>query len=145
VVAEALGRSRLEAPQLELEITERVVGTGSDQVLEALVALKRLGVRLAIDDFGTGSSGLSRLRSCPIDTLKIDKSFVHEVTDERPEVPLLAAMVSLAHDLGLDVVAEGVETRAQADFLLAQQCDLAQGYLYARPQRADDLEQMLRA
>jgi diguanylate cyclase (GGDEF)-like protein len=144
VVAEALGRSRLEASQLELEITERVVGTGSDQVLEALVALKGLGVRLAIDDFGTGSSGLSRLRSCPIDTLKIDKSFVHEVTTERPEVPLLAAMVSLAHDLGLDVVAEGVETQAQAAFLRAQRCDMAQGYLYARPQSAADLEQFLR-
>ena len=144
VVAEALGRSRLEAAQLEVEITERVVGTGTDQVLEALVALKGLGVRLAIDDFGTGSSGLSRLRSCPIDTLKIDKSFVQEVTDERPEVPLLAAMVSLAHDLGLEVVAEGVETREQATFLRAQGCDMAQGYLFARPQSAADLEHFLR-
>jgi diguanylate cyclase (GGDEF)-like protein len=144
VVAEALGRSRLDAAQLEVEITERVVGTGTDQVLEALIALKGLGVRLAIDDFGTGSSGLSRLRSCPIDTLKIDKSFVHEVTEARPEVPLLAAMVSLAHDLGLDVVAEGVETRAQATFLRTQRCDLAQGYLFAVPQSATDLEHSLR-
>jgi diguanylate cyclase (GGDEF)-like protein len=132
-VAEALGESRLDPPRLQLEVTERVVGTGSDQLLEVMARLKRLGVSLAIDDFGTGSSGLSRLRSCPIDTLKIDKSFVHEVTVDRPEVPLLAAMVSLAHDLGLTVVAEGVESREQVTFLRNQRCDLAQGYWFGRP------------
>ena len=139
IVAEALGESRLDAAQLQLEVTERVVGTGSDQVLGVMARLKRLGVSLAIDDFGTGSSGLSRLRSCPIDTLKIDKTFVHEVTAERLEVPLLAAMVSLAHDLGLTVVAEGVETREQVDFLRHQGCDLAQGYWFGRPVEAQEI------
>jgi diguanylate cyclase (GGDEF)-like protein len=139
VVAEALGESRLDAAQLQLEVTERVVGTGSDQVLDVMSRLKHIGVSLAIDDFGTGSSGLSRLRSCPIDTLKIDKSFVHEVTAERPEVPLLAAMVSLAHDLGLTVVAEGVELREQVEFLRRQGCDMAQGYWFGRPVEAHDI------
>jgi EAL domain-containing protein (putative c-di-GMP-specific phosphodiesterase class I) len=143
-VAEALGESRLDASQLQLEVTERVVDTGSDQVLDVLAALRRLGVSLAIDDFGTGSSGLSRLRSSPIDTLKIDKAFVQEVNAERREVPLLAAMVTLAHDLELTVVAEGVETQEQVAFLREKGCDLAQGYWFGRPVEAEGIAARLR-
>ena len=83
-VATTLGKSRLKAARLQLEVTERVVGMGSDQVLDAMSRLKSLGVSLAVDDFGTGSSGLSSLRNCPVDTLKIDKTFVQEVTSEQP-------------------------------------------------------------
>ena len=143
-VATALGKSRLEAAHLQLEVTERVVGAGSDQILDAMSRLRGLGVSLAVDDFGTGSSGLSSLRNCPVDTLKIDKTFVQEVTIDQPDVPLLAAMISLARDLRLSVIAEGVETPEQADFLRRHACDLAQGYLFGRPMDVDRFTEVLR-
>jgi diguanylate cyclase (GGDEF)-like protein len=143
-VATSLGRSGLDAGCLQLEVTERVVGAVSDQVLETMARLRGLGVSLAVDDFGTGSSGLSSLRNCPVDTLKIDKSFVQEVTSDQPDVPLLAAMIGLADDLGLSVVAEGVETTHQADFLRRHRCDLAQGYLFGRPMAVDRFTEVLR-
>jgi diguanylate cyclase (GGDEF)-like protein len=143
-VATSLGQTRLEAANLQLEVTERVVGAGSDQVLDTMAKLRGLGVSLAIDDFGTGSSGLSNLRNSPVDTLKIDKTFVHEVTAEQAEVPLLAAMISLARDLGLAVVAEGVETSEQAEFLRRHRCDLAQGYLFGHPMDAGHFTEILR-
>jgi len=143
-VATSLGRSRLEAARLQLEVTERVVGAGSDQVLDAMSRLRGLGVSLAVDDFGTGSSGLSSLRNCPVDTLKIDKTFVQEVTSDQPDVPLLAAMIGLARDLGLSVVAEGMESTEQADFLRRHGCDLAQGYLFGRPMDVEHFTDVLR-
>jgi EAL domain-containing protein (putative c-di-GMP-specific phosphodiesterase class I) len=101
--------------------------------------LKSLGVKIAIDDFGTGHSGLNRLRTFPVDTLKIDRSFVHEVVHAGDRAPLLAAMIRLAHDLGMSVVAEGVETEVQAAFLVEHGCDVGQGFLFARPQAAADV------
>jgi len=142
-VAYSLGKSGLDAAHLQLEVTERVVGAGSDQVLDAMTRLRGLGVSLAVDDFGTGSSGLSSLRNCPVDTLKIDKTFVQEVTSDQPDVPLLAAMISLARDLQLSVVAEGVETTTQADFLRRHSCDLAQGFLFGRPMDVDRFTEVL--
>jgi len=138
-IADAIAANQLRAGSLELEITERVVDEASETFLDTLHEIKALGVQIAIDDFGTGHSGLSRLRTFPVDTLKIDRSFVAEVVNPGDRAPLLAAMVRLAHDLGMRVVAEGVETEVQAEFLRDQGCDLGQGYLFARPQAPADV------
>jgi diguanylate cyclase (GGDEF)-like protein len=135
----ALAAHGLDPNLLELEVTEHVVDAGERGLLEVLARLRSLGVKLAIDDFGTGNSGLARLRSCPIHTLKIDRSFVSEVVGVLDDAPLLAAMVGLAHDLGLSVVAEGVETAEQAAFLQRRGCDFAQGFYFSRPVGADEV------
>ena len=139
-VVSALRGNDLSADRLELEVTEQVVDAGEPAVLAVLEELRSLGVHLAIDDFGTGNSGLARLRSCPIQTLKIDKSFVQEVTSAAHHAPLLAAMIGLAHDLGLHVVAEGVETSEQGTFLRRRGCDLAQGFYFSRPLEAKEIK-----
>ena len=133
-VATTLGKSRLEAARSAAR-GDRAGWSAWDPTRSSTPCrrLKRLGVSLAVDDFGTGSSGLSSLRNCPVDTLKIDKTFVQEVTSDQRDVPLLAAMIGLARDLGLSVVAEGVETTEQADFLRRHAATSAQGYLFGRP------------
>ena len=143
-VVSALEGNGLTADRLELEVTERVVDTGEPMVLAVLERLRSLGVHLAIDDFGTGNSGLARLRSCPIQTLKIDKSFVQEVTSAAHHAPLLAAMIGLAHDLGLHVVAEGVETPEQGAFLRRRGCDFAQGFYFSKPLAAKEIRGLAR-
>jgi diguanylate cyclase (GGDEF)-like protein len=145
-IAGIVAATHLAPGDLELEMTERVVDEAPDHLLAVLNDLKALGVRIAIDDFGTGHSGLSRLRTFPIDTLKIDRSFVQEVVTPDDRAPLLVAMIRLAHDLGMSVVAEGVETEVQAAFLLEHGCDVGQGYLFARPLPATEiLQHLLRA
>ena len=104
-----------------------------------LAALKRLGVRLAIDDFGTGYSSLSHLRRFPIDTFKIDRSFIASVPEDRTQQGIVLTIISLARQLGLRVVAEEVETRQQVDFLRDNGCDGAQGYFYSPPVPADGI------
>jgi len=104
-----------------------------------LQALKALGVTLAIDDFGTGYSSLSHLQRFPLDILKIDKSFVDELGVDRGGAEIVAAVVKLAHALGLQVIAEGVETERQLDALDRLDCDFAQGYLFSRPVPAHEL------
>ena len=118
---------------LELEITESLLLEESDAVLAALSAFRSLGVSIAIDDFGTGYSSLSYLARFPIDTLKIDKSFVHGITTDERRTELVKAIISIGHCLGLRIVAEGVETIDQAKFLAANGCEIAQGFLYGKP------------
>ena len=143
-VVRALEGNGLTSDRLELEVTEQVVDTGEPVVMAVLEQLRSLGLHLAIDDFGTGNSGLARLRSCPIQTLKIDKSFVQEITSAAHHAPLLAAMIGLAHDLGLQVVAEGVETPEQGAFLRRRGCDFAQGFYFSRPLSAKEIREMVR-
>jgi diguanylate cyclase (GGDEF)-like protein len=138
-IADILAATHVQPDHLELEMTERVVDEAPDDLLAVLLELKALGVRIAIDDFGTGHSGLSRLRTFPIDTLKIDRSFVQEVVSSEDRAPLLVAMIRLAHDLGMSVVAEGIETEVQAAFLRDHGCDTGQGYLFARPLPAEQI------
>ena len=101
-------------------------------------------MRLAIDDFGTGHSSLSRLNQMPVTTLKIDRSFVRDVPGSHQASDLVAAIVQLAHNLGLQPLAEGIETQSQVDFLLAHECRLGQGYLFSRPVPAADVPQLVR-
>ncbi len=142
-VADALRESGLDPQHLVLEITESMLMQNTDLALARLTALKALGVSLAIDDFGTGYSSLSYLQRYPIDILKIDKAFV-DVIDKGGEGPVLAnAIVALGATLRMKTVAEGIETEAQREHLLALGCELGQGYLFARPLDAEDFWQIL--
>lgn len=122
---------------LELELTESALMSEGNDAAMLLNQLKAMGVRLAIDDFGTGYSSLSYLRHFPVDTLKIDKSFVRDIPDQQDDMEIATAIIQLAHILGFTVLAEGVETEGQLDFLRKQGCDLFQGYLFSKPVSAE--------
>jgi EAL domain-containing protein (putative c-di-GMP-specific phosphodiesterase class I) len=137
VVARALKETGLPPRLLELEITESTAMQQTDVTLRTLRKLKQLGVSIAIDDFGTGYSSLSYLRRFPVDKVKIDRSFVAELPADRDQGAIVSAIVALAHALQIRVVAEGVETDAQRDFLRSCGCDFIQGYLTGKPADAD--------
>jgi EAL domain-containing protein (putative c-di-GMP-specific phosphodiesterase class I) len=137
LVASVLKDSGLPPRLLELEITESTAMQHTDVTLSTLGKLKQLGVSIAIDDFGTGYSSLSYLKRFPVDKLKIDKSFVAELAHGNDQKAIVAAIIGLAHTLGLRVCAEGVETEAQLEFLQNCGCDFIQGYLCGRPVDAD--------
>ena len=139
-VLQAVG---LEPSSLVLEITETVVMGDTERTLATLRALKRLGVRLAIDDFGTGYSSLSYLKRFPVDVVKIDKSFVDGLGDSPVDREIVAAVIRLAAAVGMQTVAEGVETTGQLEQLRLLGCTLVQGYLLARPQPAAELDRVL--
>jgi predicted signal transduction protein with EAL and GGDEF domain/GAF domain-containing protein len=144
VVQRALASSNLPASALGLEITESAIMEDPVAAEAALIELKsKLGVRLAVDDFGTGYSSLSCLRRFPIDLLKIDRSFVQNVVRDRRDAAVMSAIVVLAHNLNLSVVAEGIETHDQAAFMSSSQCDLMQGFLFSRPLDAAAAERFL--
>ncbi len=136
-IEKALLQADIAADSLELEITEGVLMSGHSYIDEALAALSDLGVGIAMDDFGTGYSSLSYLRKYPFNTLKIDRSFVNDITVEATDRELIIATITMAHGLGLKVVAEGVEAEAQLSFLKQHGCDCAQGYLFGKPESAE--------
>ncbi|MHB1189098.1 putative bifunctional diguanylate cyclase/phosphodiesterase [Thiobacillus sp.] len=140
-----LEETHLEPRYLELELTESVLMRDAESTDALLLALADLGVKLAVDDFGTGYSSLSYLRKYPIDTLKIDQSFVNRMTSHPDDAAIVSAVISMAKALRLHVIAEGVETAEQVAFLLAQHCDEAQGYFYGRPVAAEALAPLLQA
>jgi diguanylate cyclase (GGDEF)-like protein len=130
---------------LEVELTESLLIDDTDDVQKILTGLDELGVHIAIDDFGTGQSSLRYLKRFKVDTLKIDRSFVHNTPAEAENSAIATAVIALGHGLGLRVVAEGVETEAQCEFLRAQGCDELQGYLLSRPLAADAFERWFAA
>lgn len=144
IVMSALSASGLKPELLELEITERLILDNSIETAEILNHLDREGVRLSVDDFGTGYSALSYLKSYPFDTLKIDRSFIQDVMKEPENASLVRAIINMAHSLGLQVIAEGVEEEAQTHFLMKEGCDFSQGYYYSRPLPAEEFEGWLR-
>ena len=135
IVTDALAATGLAPELLEVEITERLADRDSPHVPTVLGQLRDLGVRVAMDDFGTGYSALSRLHLFPLDSVKIDKSFVRRIVAIGDEAPIVAATIAMAHGLGLTVTAEGVESNAQLDYLRRHDCDFVQGYLLGRPER----------
>ena len=143
LVDRALRHAGLDPADLELEITESALLGNEDCVVETLNELKEIGVRLALDDFGTGYSSLSHLVHFPIDTLKIDQSFVRDIGGPQSGV-VIAAVMAMAHRLQLSVTAEGVETREQEEFLRNEGCDSFQGYRFSKPIPPDALEPLLR-
>jgi diguanylate cyclase (GGDEF)-like protein/PAS domain S-box-containing protein len=128
---------------IELELTESLLMVNTEEAVRTLEYLKSLGLKLSIDDFGTGYSSLSYLKRFPIDALKIDRSFIDEITTDVDDATITRAVIGMAHNLGLKVVAEGVESREQLSFLSANGCDEAQGFFFAPPQSAADIAQWL--
>ncbi len=136
-VLQRLARYRIDPGCLELEVTESAIMENAEQALSLLATLAERGVRLAIDDFGTGYSSLAYLQRLPAHVVKIDQSFMRDLTTDKRARTLVRTMISLSHDLGYRVVAEGVETAQTLDLLRQAGCDEAQGYLFARPMDAD--------
>lgn len=145
IVADAVQASGLPAESLELEIVESVLLRDTDLVISTLQAIRELGVRIAIDDFGTGFSSLSYLKLLPANKIKIDRAFIKDVIENRSDAAITQGVISMAHHLGFEVVAEGVETEAHAAFLRKNHCDLLQGFAFARPMPFDDLVSFMAA
>ncbi len=143
LVDRVLEETRLPASQLELEVTESILMGESHRVIATLAALRTLGVQLAIDDFGTGYSSLSYLRRLAVSRLKVDQSFVRGVVDSGDDAAIASAIINMARSLRLRVIAEGVETEAQAEFLRRNGCEEAQGYLFSRPLPVPELTDFL--
>ncbi|PTT02123.1 bifunctional diguanylate cyclase/phosphodiesterase [Pseudomonas sp. HMWF006] len=142
-VEQVLAQTGLGPEWLELEITEGVLMQNIDATMTALARLKALGTRLAIDDFGTGYSSLSYLRRFPIDVLKIDQSFIRGLSDNHNDAALVSAIISLGKTLGLNVIAEGIETAGQLAFLKAHHCEEGQGYFFSKALPADAFARLL--
>jgi EAL domain-containing protein (putative c-di-GMP-specific phosphodiesterase class I) len=142
-VQERLARHGLPPASLALEITESALMANPRLARATLGALAEAGIALAIDDFGTGYSSLAYLQNLPVGVVKIDQSFMRGIEHDERKRALVTAMIKLTHDLGHEVVAEGVETAAAASFLTQVACDEAQGYLYARPMAPQAFEQWL--
>jgi EAL domain-containing protein (putative c-di-GMP-specific phosphodiesterase class I)/DNA-binding response OmpR family regulator len=142
-IAQALEEANLAAEGLELELTESMLLHRADETVERLRTIKAMGIRLAIDDFGTGYSSLSYIKRFPVDALKIDQSFIREVTTSAEDAAITTSIVLMGKGLDLTVVAEGVETRSQLEFLRVLECDEAQGYLFSRPVPAEEATRLL--
>ncbi|MFH1061131.1 MAG: EAL domain-containing protein [Pseudomonadota bacterium] len=144
MVEMVLAEVGLEPSCLELEVTESVVMHNLDAAVAIMTRLKELGVRLSLDDFGTGYSALACLKRFPLHALKLDRSFITELPMSRDSSAIVAAIIAMAHSLGLEVVAEGVENRQQMEFLLKHQCSLMQGYLFSPPVPPEQFRQLCR-
>ncbi|MFN2461269.1 MAG: EAL domain-containing protein [Candidatus Velthaea sp.] len=144
-IAATVARTQIAPGSVELEITESVAMSDATLSIAIMKQLRDSGIRLSVDDFGTGYSSLGYLRRFPLHSIKIDQSFVRDVTTEPDDATIVKTVIGMAHSLGLEVVAEGVETAAQLEFLRREQCDRVQGYYYARPAAADDVTELLEA
>lgn len=142
-VAQVLAQTGLQAAQLELEITESTAMDSDGEVMRALEGLRAMGITLAIDDFGTGYSSLAYLKRLPVQVLKIDRSFIKDLHCDKDDAAIASAVISMGRSLGLSIVAEGVETEAHREFLVAQGCHQAQGYLFSKPLPAHEFEAKL--
>ncbi|MDY0975347.1 EAL domain-containing protein [Massilia sp. CFBP9012] len=143
VIKEALARHDVEPGLLELELTESALMQNAERTTEVLTRLKALGIRIAIDDFGTGYSSLAYLKRFPIDKLKIDIAFVRDIVNNPDDAAIALAIISMAHSLHMQVIAEGVETRAQMAYLRRNRCDQIQGFYFSRALPADQLAEMV--
>lgn len=139
IVRQIFDDSGVDPALIELEITESSLMQNTEETVALLNDLKKTGLRISIDDFGTGYSSLAYLKRFPVDTLKIDRSFVRDVNVDENDAAIARAIITMAHQLSLKVVAEGVETEAQLAFLVENACDEAQGFLFSRPVAADKL------
>ncbi|MEE9422871.1 MAG: EAL domain-containing protein [Gammaproteobacteria bacterium] len=144
-IADLLSRYRMERNVLMLEITESTIMSNPEHTMEILSKLESMGIKLSIDDFGTGYSSLSHLKKLPVHQLKIDRAFVKDVTTDNDDAVIVKSTIDLAHNLGLETVAEGIETKDVLDAIKQAGCDIAQGYLISKPLYPDDLLKFLEA
>ncbi|WP_426117821.1 sensor domain-containing phosphodiesterase [Pseudomonas sp. DSP3-2-2] len=143
-IAAILKEEQLDASLLELELTEGLLLEATEDTRQQLDSLKKMGLSLAMDDFGTGYSSFSYLKKFPIDVIKIDRSFIRDIPDDQDDMEITSAVIAMAHNLKLKVVAEGIETAAQLTFLRRHRCDVGQGYLFDRPIPGEELIEKLR-
>jgi EAL domain-containing protein (putative c-di-GMP-specific phosphodiesterase class I) len=141
----ALAENEVPPALLGFEITESMVMDNIDDAVAKLNELKATGIKLSLDDFGTGHSSLARLRELPVDYLKIGQSFVRQLGSEQADEAICRSIIDLGHNLDMQIVAEGVETLLQREWLRAHHCDEIQGYFYARPMPADAFARLLAA
>ncbi|HEX4976143.1 MAG TPA: EAL domain-containing protein, partial [Pseudomonadales bacterium] len=139
----SLAKHQLDAKYLAVKVTESAIMQDAEQCIGSLNALKELGIALAIDDFGTGYSSLSYLKRFPLDKIKIDRSFIRDISDDNEDLILTQAIVALATQMNLAVIAEGVETTDQYDILKRIGCHEFQGYLASKPLAAEEIEKVL--
>jgi diguanylate cyclase (GGDEF)-like protein len=144
-VTSVVAETGLDPGLLELELTEGVLMAHTERTIKTLKALKGMGLRLAIDDFGTGFSSLSYLKRFPLDVLKVDRTFINDITTDPDDAAITLATIEMAHTLKLEVIAEGVETQAQLEFLVKHNCDLYQGYLFSRPIPPEEVPALFRS
>ncbi len=144
-IANILKESRLPAKHLELEITEGTVMDSPQAAIDTMLQIRAMGIHLSLDDFGTGYSSLAYLKKFPLNTLKIDKAFVDDIEESEQGRNMVATIVTIAHNLGMDVVAEGVETNQQLSFLSGLRCEQLQGYLYSKPLATEHFKKYLLA
>ncbi len=145
MVAKVLKETGLEAKYLELELTEGIVMSNAESTIATLNSLKKMGVMLSIDDFGTGYSSLSYLKRFPIDKLKVDRSFIRDISTNKDDATIATTIISMGHNLGVKVIAEGVETQEQLAFLKENRCDETQGYYVSRPLSAPDFSDFIKS
>ena len=143
MIADILKESQLPAKYLELEITEGTVMDSPQKAIDIMLQIRAMGIHLSLDDFGTGYSSLAYLKKFPLNTLKIDKAFVDDIEESEQGRNMVATIVTIAHNLGMQVVAEGVETNNQLSFLSGLRCEQLQGYLYSKPLPEDDFQKYL--
>ena len=144
-IKQVLRETKLDPKWLGLEITEGLMLRDTDSSIDTLNRLRELGLHISLDDFGTGYSSLSYLSRFPIDTLKIDQSFVREMTNDKDDAAITRAIIAMAHSLSLDTIAEGVETLEHVEFLKSERCSYLQGYHFSRPVAAEDFEQFFKS
>jgi EAL domain-containing protein (putative c-di-GMP-specific phosphodiesterase class I) len=143
-IGATLAETGMAPEHLELEITESMVMHNTERAVTLLAAIKEMGARLAIDDFGTGYSSLAQLKRFPIDTLKVDRSFIREIPKDSEDRAITEAIIAMGKSLSLTIVAEGVETEEQQAFLRAHACDEMQGYYFSKPIEANKFAELLR-
>ena len=143
LVKKQIKRYRLKPETVEMEITESVLMEDQSHTIKSLNSFDKLGFKMALDDFGTGYSSLSYLRRFKIDTLKVDQSFIRHVTDDKDDAAITAAIIAMAQSLNLKIIAEGVETKEQLEFLKKEKAIIVQGYLYSKPLPANELSSIL--
>jgi EAL domain-containing protein (putative c-di-GMP-specific phosphodiesterase class I) len=142
-IQNVLESSEINPARLKLEITESLALHDIDFTIETLLHLKALGISIAMDDFGTGHSSLAHLKRMPLDQIKIDQSFVRDIVSDNYDQAIVKSMVDMANNIGISIIAEGVENQAQLDVLLNQGCDLFQGFLFGEALPIDEFEQRL--
>jgi len=142
-VEDALGLHGVEPRSLELEVTEEVTLNGDERALRTLTSVRDLGVGIAFDDFGTGFASLSSLQRYPISKLKIDRGFVRDIVTNQSDAAITKALITMSADLGLETVAEGIETEAQEAALVSMGCPVGQGYRFGRPMSEMDIRAFL--